>query len=98
MNELDLNSPEFDQSIRLGDAYLIMFEFLSKNWDGCWSTELGTVMSELSLVRNENDNKCPIDGAVLPMFLEVHKTVIQAGSSAQEYTNADLVIKNGKST
>ena len=90
MPDLGLNSLEFEQNIKLRDAYLVMFEFLSRNWEGCWSTELGSVMGELGLLTKEEGSKWSADAAVLPTFLEAYRSVVAAQASEQGYIGADL--------
>ncbi|ERN42637.1 hypothetical protein KR51_00006670 [Rubidibacter lacunae KORDI 51-2] len=93
MQELDLNSLEFEQQIVLRDAYLIMFEFLSRHWDGCWEIELGAVMGELSLLTNEQGARCPLDAVVLQDFLKACDAVCQAQLGPHGYSGADFVLE-----
>ena len=87
---MNLNSQEFEEQISLKQAYLIMFHFLETNWQGCWETELGSILGELALWSTHDDQKAPMDAAVLPIFIEAAKKVIDDESTDRGYRNADI--------
>ena len=92
MSEINIGSPELENKISLAEAYLIMFEFLETNWNGCWETELGSVMGELSLWQNPEGQKLPMDAAVLPTFLQAAKKVLATQDPIKNYSGADIAL------
>ncbi|MEM7193455.1 MAG: hypothetical protein AAF402_00805 [Pseudomonadota bacterium] len=93
MPDINLDSLELEKKVTLAEAYLVMFEFLETNWNGCWNTELGSVMSELSLWQNSEGRKRPIDAAVLPTFLKAYQKVASIEDPIKNYAGANVELK-----
>lgn len=96
MSELNLNSPEFEEKISIKQAYLIMFQFLETNWEGCWETELGQILGELSLWSTHDGQPIPMDGAVLPTFLEAAAKVLTDENSPEGFRGADIKLNQNR--
>ena len=91
--DIVLNSPELKKTVTLAEAYLVMFEFLNTNWDGCWETELGSVMGELSLWNIGDGDKAPMDAAILSTFLRAYEQICSIDNPIKNYSNADIKFK-----
>ncbi len=90
-NVFGLTSLEFDERISLRDAYLSMYEYLNSYNQRCnGKAEVRDVLSEMSLWDNVKGDKAPMDGAVLPDWLEAVKTVQEAQKTDAGYRGADI--------
>lgn len=90
LNDFGISSPELDTRISLRDAYLSMVEFLQTHWQGCGDEPLGSVLGMLSLWDNTRGDKAPMDGAVLPDWLESARRVQEAQKTEAGYRGADI--------
>ena len=95
MNGINLSSEEMDANVSLREAYLIMYQFLNSNWENCWETPLGAIMSELSLWEVEGGAKAPMDAAVLPTFVASAKLVTSEERDGRGYQTANVQLTDG---
>ena len=88
-NYTSLDDTEFDQSITLRQAYLIMFKFL-KDVYNIKDFVIGSVLGELQLL----DDNVSIDPAILDDFVKAYHDVINDSSFIE---SLKLNRKNDKS-
>ena len=84
-----------ETKVSLKQAYLIMFEFLDKEWElmGKSKTDqLGGILGNLALWDTQSGGKEPIDAAVFPQWLDSAETVL----SAQSYEKYDIKLDGQK--
>ncbi len=70
-NYASLDNPEFDQTITLRQAYLIMFKFMKDVYD-IEDFVVGRVLGDLQLL----DDNVSVDPAILEDFLKSYQDVI----------------------
>ncbi len=70
-NYTSLDNPEFDQTITLRQAYLIMFKFMKDVYD-IEDFVVGSVLGDLQLL----DDNVSVDPAILEDFLKSYQDVI----------------------
>ena len=78
--------------VSLKQAYLIMFDFLKKEWELAGESktdQLGAILGNLSLWETESGKKEPMDGAVFPQWIECAELVL---NSTSDYTGADILL------
>lgn len=90
-NTFGINDPKLNELITKRDAYLAMFEYLNSNWERCPSLELSVILSSMSLWDSVNGDKAPMDGAVIPEFLESIDIVLNKQKTEEGYRGADIV-------
>ena len=79
-----------ESTVSVKQAYLIMFEFLNKEWELSGSSktdQLGGILSNLSLWETEGGGSEPMDSAVFPQWLECASNVLK---SKEGYDGADI--------
>jgi hypothetical protein len=94
MRSLEIGSISFDTRVTLKEAYLIMFEYLRKDYELGYQEggEMGGMLGQLSLSYSAEGTQ-PMDGAVFPDFLEAAKTVLEAEQTSSGYRVADIKLK-----
>ncbi|KFG97980.1 hypothetical protein GQ56_0106775 [Burkholderia paludis] len=79
-----------ESTVTLRQAYLIMFEFLEREWESLDRPEvLGALLSSLALWGEPNGQGAPMDAAVFPEWLECARRVLRDGQRGG-YGNADI--------
>jgi hypothetical protein len=70
-----------ETSVTLGQAFLIMFAFLEKEFEHSPSEEIDALLGTLQLWETEHGNKEPMDNTVFPQWLECAQLVLAAESA-----------------
>ncbi len=91
MSNSGIESISFETRVTIKEAYLIMFEYLLKDYERGHEEggEMGGMLSQLSLWDTEV-GKQPMDGAVFPDFLEAAANVLRAEKTADGYRLANV--------
>lgn len=86
-----MDSPSMETPVTLRQAYLIMFDFLEREWERLGrSDELGALLSSLSLWAEPNGKGVPMDAAIFPEWIECARRVLQSEQTSDGYPNADI--------
>jgi hypothetical protein len=83
--------PTMESTLTVKQAYLVMFEFLEREYKLDPSSDLGGLLGSLSLWETTSGTKEPMDGAVFPQWLECAELILNADS----YQGADILL-NGE--
>ena len=93
MTQLNLSSTEMEKMVSLKEAYLIMYSYLEKELELCSDQDIGEILSGLSLWDLEDGNKAPMDGAILPTWLESAKQIILEERNCGGFKGANIKLK-----
>lgn len=79
-----------ESTVTLRQAYLVMFEFLEREWEHLDRPEvLGALLGNLALWGEPHGQGAPMDAAVFPEWLECAHCVLRDGERGG-YKNADI--------
>jgi hypothetical protein len=90
MKPTRMEKPSMEAVVTLRQAYLIMFEFVEREWKRLDRPEvLGALLSNLALWGDPHGQGAPMDAAVLPEWLECAQRVLR-DDELGGYANADI--------
>lgn len=79
--------------VTLRQAYLIMFDFLEREWERLERPDdLGALLSSLALWNERNGKGVPMDAAIFPEWIECARRVLHRDRTTGGYTNADIIL------
>lgn len=85
-----MKKPSMESAVTLRQAYLVMFEFLEREWERLDRPEvLGALLGSLALWGDSYGRGAPMDAAVFPEWLECAQRVIR-DDELGGYTSADI--------
>jgi len=73
-----MEMPSMESAVTLRQAYLIMFEFLEREWERLNGSEvLGALLGSLALWGESHGRGAPMDAAIFPEWLECAHRVLR---------------------
>ncbi|WP_368711750.1 hypothetical protein [Paraburkholderia caribensis] len=85
-----MDKPSMEVVVTLRQAYLIMFEFLEREWTRLDRPDaLGALLSNLALWGDPHGQGAPMDAAIFPEWLECAHRVL-GDDELDGYANADI--------